>query len=178
MKVLDYIDRAMILTAVVAISVMTLLICISVIGRYFLNMPIPGDLVLSEFLMVFIAFLPLAAVQAAREHVFVTIFTDWMSNEAKVVMETIGVVVGLVIFTIVAAAIFTDFHHAWSIGAYTEGDIEFPEAPPRFIVFFGVALFAVRLLADAVGSIVGLRTGTAHAARSEAERALEIEVPR
>lgn len=178
MKVLDYIDRAAIVIAVAAIVIMTLLICISVIGRYLLSLPIPGDLVLSEFLMVFIAFLPLAAVQASREHVFVTIFTDWMSNRAKVVLETIGVVVGLVIFTIIAAAIFTDFHHAWSIGAYTEGDVELPEAPPRFIVFLGIALFAVRLLVDAVQSVIGLVTGEAHAARSEAERALEIEIPK
>lgn len=175
MKVLDLIDRAAVVIAIVAICTMTALICVSVIGRYILAMPIPGDLVLSEFLMVFVAFLPLSAVQANREHVFVTIFTDWMSNNAKVVLETIGVVIGLVIFTIIAAATFTDFHHAWSFGTYTEGEIEFPEAPPRFVVFLGLALFAVRLLVDAVKSIYGLYTGEALAARSETERVLETD---
>jgi TRAP-type C4-dicarboxylate transport system permease small subunit len=176
-KILDYIDRAAVVIAVVAILAMTLLVTASVIGRYFFSMPIPGDLVLSEFLMVFVAFLPLAAVQASREHVFVTIFTDWMRNNTKVVLEAIGVVIGLLIFTILAAATFTDFFHAWSVGTYTEGEIEFPEAPPRFVVFLGLALLAVRLLVDAIASVRGLRTGEAAAARSEADRALDIRVP-
>lgn len=176
-KILDHIDRLAVITAIIAIVAMTLLMTVSVIGRYFFNMPVPGDLVLSEFLMVFVAFLPLSAVQASREHVFVTIFTDWMNNSAKVVMETVGVVIGLLIFTILAVATFTDFYHALTIGAYTEGEIEFPEAPPRFVVSFGLALFALRLLVDAVRSIVGLFTGEAYAARGEAERALDIESP-
>jgi TRAP-type C4-dicarboxylate transport system permease small subunit len=176
-KLLDHIDRVAVTTAIVAIVAMTLLVTVSVIGRYFLGMPIPGDLVLSEFLMVFVAFLPLSAVQASREHVFVTIFTDWMSNSAKVAMETVGVVIGLVVFTILAAATFTDFYQAWSIGAYTEGEIELPEAPPRFVVSLGLGLFALRLLVDAVRSVVGLFTGEAHAARGEAERVLDIDTP-
>ena len=156
---------------------MTLLVTVSVTGRYLLSLPVPGDLVMSEFLMVFVAFLPLSAVQASREHVFVTIFTDWTSNSTKVVLETIGVIFGLIIFTILALATFTDFLHALEFGTYTEGEIEFPEAPPRFIVAFGLGLFAVRLLVDAVRSVLGLYTGEALAARSESDRALDIEIP-
>lgn len=177
MKILDQIDRLAVLVAIVAIVAMTLLICVSVIGRYFFSMPIPGDLVLSEFLMVFVAFLPLGAVQAKREHVFVTIFTDWMRNDTKVILETVGVVIGLLIFGILGAATFTDFHHAWTLGTYTEGDVELPEAPPRFIIFFGLTLFAVRLAVDAVRAVVGLFTGEALATRSDAERVLDIKVP-
>jgi TRAP-type C4-dicarboxylate transport system permease small subunit len=155
---------------------MMLLTTISVIGRYFFKAPIPDGLVMSEFLMVFVVFLPLSAVQAAREHVFVTIFTEWMSNKKKVVMETIGVVIGFCIFTVIASAVFTDFFEAWSAGAYHEGPLELPEAPPRFIVFLGLAVFSIRLLVDAIKSVIGLYTGKAVAARSEEARALESEV--
>jgi len=177
MKILDFIDRIAVMTAIVAILTMTLLVTISVIGRYFFSLPIPGDLVFSEFLMVFVVFLPLAAVQARREHVFVTFFTDRMGNDTKVVMETIGVIIGLFIFGIIAAATFTDFQYAVEYGTYTEGEIELPEAPPRFVVAFGLSLFAVRLLVDAVQSVVGLFTGEALASRGETERALDIEIP-
>lgn len=176
MKILDFIDQAAVVIAVVAIITMMLLVTVSVIGRYVLSMPVQGDLVLSEFLMVFVAFLPLSAVQASREHVFVTIFTDWMKNNAKVMLEEIGVVIGLIIFTILALATFTDFLHAWTFGTYTEGEIEFPEAPPRFVVFLGLALFALRLLTDAIRSVLGLIRGEARAARGETERAIDIEI--
>ena len=177
MKILDYIDRVAVVTAIIAILTMTVLVTVSVTGRYLFGLPIPGDLVLSEFLMVFVVFLPLAAVQAQREHVFVTFFTDRMGNRPKVVMETFGVFVGLFIFTIIAVATFTDVLHAWTFDTYTEGEIEFQEWPPRFVVFFGIALFAVRLLVDAVQSVIGLITGEALASRGETERALDVEVP-
>lgn len=177
MKILDYIERTATVVAVFAIIAMTLLVTCSVIGRYIFNRPIPGDLVLTEFLMVFVAFLPLASVQASREHVFVTIFTDWMKNDTKVKLEAVGVVIGLIIFGIIAAATFTDFHEAWRVGTYTEGELELPEAPPRFIVFFGLALFAVRLLVDAIRAVHGLITGEALAARSETDRVLDGDIP-
>ena len=177
MKILEYIDRVTVVTAIVAILTMTCLVTVSVIGRYFFSLPIPGDLVFSEFLMVFVVFLPLAAVQAKREHVFVTFFTDRMKNDAKVVMETIGVIIGLIIFTIIALATMSDFQYAWVNGTYTEGEIELPEAPPRFVVAFGISLFAVRLFVDAVRSVIGLYTGEALASKGETERALDIEIP-
>lgn len=175
-KILDYIDSALVVTAIVAIVTMMTMITVSVIGRYFFSLPIPGDLVMSEFLMVFVVFLPMAAVQAKREHVFVTFFTDWMKNDVKVVMETFGVIVGCIIFTLIAAAVYSDFAHAWDVGAYTEGEIEFPEAPPRFIVFVGLALFALRLFVDSIQSVYSLITHQARATQSETDRVLEQEL--
>jgi len=175
-KFLDWLDKLLVVVAVAALVIIMLLTTVSVFGRYFFAAPIPDDLVMSEMLIVFVAFLPLGYVQARREHVFVTIFTDWMPNSPKVVMETIGVVIGFIIFTTVAVAVFTDFHEAWKVGAYTEGPLELPEWPSRFIVFFGLAIFAIRLFIDAIMSIYGLYTGTALAAKGEVEHALEQEI--
>ena len=175
MKILHWIDRIAVVTATVALVVMMLLTTVSVIGRYLFSAPIPDDLVMSEFLMVFVVFLPLGAVQAARDHVFVTIFTEWLANNTKVVLETIGVIVGLGIFTIFAIAVYTDFYQAWSVRAYVEGPLELPEYPARFVAFLGLALFAVRLLVDAVMSVIALKEGQAVAAKSEEARALDAE---
>ncbi|MDE0726919.1 MAG: TRAP transporter small permease [Alphaproteobacteria bacterium] len=155
---------------------MTLLVCFSVLGRYLFAAPIPDDLVFSEFLMVFVVFLPLSSVQASREHVFVTIFTEWMPNRKKVILETFGVFVGLIAFTIVGWAVFTDFYESYEIQAYVEGPLELVEWPAKFAVFFGVALFAVRLLVDLIQSIHGIVNDTATATRSEEDRILDAEL--
>ena len=168
MKLFAWTDRLLVLVAVSALIGMMLLTTVSVIGRRFFNSPIPDDLVMSEFLMVFVVFLPFSAVQAAREHVFVTIFTDWMSNRTKVIMETF--VVGFGIFTVISMAVFTDFFAAWSVGAYVEGPLELPESPARFAVFFGLAVFSLRLLVDSITSIYGLVRGQAVASLSEKAR--------
>lgn len=162
--------------SVAALVTLVLLVCVSVIGRYFFAAPIPDDLVFSEFLMVFIVFLPLASVQAAREHVFVTIFTEWMPNRRKVIFETFGVIVGLIAFTIVGAAVYTDFRESLEFDSYVDGPLELVEWPAKFAVFFGIALFTVRLLVDAAQSVTGIIKGTAKATRSGEDRALDAEL--
>ena len=176
MKILDWFDRIFVTAAMCILVLMMSLTTVSVFGRYFFGAPIPDDLILSEHLMVFLVFLPLGAVQAAREHVFVTIFTEWMSNESKVVMETIGVIVGFIIFAIITGAVFTDFQQSMEVGAYSEGQLEVPESPARFAIFVGLLLLTVRLFADAVVSIHGLRTGQAVATQGEESRVLDTEL--
>ena len=175
-RIFDAIDRAALWLSVFALVFIMTVTCISVIGRYFFNAPIPDDLVMSEFMMVVVAFLPLAAVQASREHVFVTIFSDWLPNRPKVGMELFGVYLGAFIFIIVTCATYTDFKQALDVGAYEEGALEIPEAPFRFIVFFGLLLFSIRLVVDAIFSTIEFITGKGQATRSEEERALDVEI--
>ena len=176
MKILNWIDRATVFVSVMGLISLTTLVCASVMGRYLFAAPIPDDLVFSEFLMVFIVFLPLSSVQASREHVFVTIFTEWMPNRKKVVLETFGVFVGLIAFTIVAAAVYTDFQESYDIQAYVEGPLELVEWPAKFALFFGIGLFAIRLLVDLVQSIHGIIYDTATATRAEEDRVLDTEL--
>lgn len=176
MKILATIDRIAVGISVTALVAMMLLISVSVIGRYFFAAPIPDDLVMTEFLMVVVVFLPFGAVQAAREHVFVTIFSEWLSNQKKVVLETMGVILGFFIFSIVAWGGYVNFAEAWDVGAYVEGPLELPESPVKFIAFLGLLLFCVRLLVDAIVSTHGIVTGTAEATRSEEARALDTEL--
>ncbi|MDA1101698.1 MAG: TRAP transporter small permease [Proteobacteria bacterium] len=176
MKILVWIERISVAISVAALVTLVLLVCVSVIGRYLFAAPIPDDLVFSEFLMVFIVFLPLASVQAAREHVFVTIFTEWMPNHRKVAFETFGVIVGIIAFTIVGTAVYTDFRESLAFNSYVDGPLELVEWPAKFAVFFGIALFTVRLLVDAVQSVIGIMKGTATATRSEEDRVLDAEI--
>jgi TRAP-type C4-dicarboxylate transport system permease small subunit len=165
----------MVAIAVLALVTMVVMVCVSVTGRYLFAAPIPDDLVFSEFLMVFIVFLPLSAVQAAREHVFVTIFTEWLPNRRKVILETFGVFVGMIAFFIVAVAVGDDFLDSWEYQSYVDGPLELKEWPPKLVVFLGVALFTVRLAVDLVQSIIGIKRGTAQATQSEEDRVLEAD---
>ena len=173
MKLLQVIERLAVAVGCVALAALVATITVSVAGRYFFGTPVPDDLVISEFLMVFVVFLPLAAVQARREHVFVSLFTDWMPERARATLDTIGIILGFAMFTVVAGAAFTDFFAAWNVGAYADGPLKLPEAPARFAVFFGVALFAVRLFVDAIVSVAGIVSGRIKAATPGSSRNIE-----
>jgi len=173
---LQWLERLLVVISVAAVAILMVHICVSVTARYLLNSPIPDDLVISEFLMVVIVFLPLSSVQAEREHVFVTIFTEWMPNRTKVIMETFGVFIGLFAFAVISFATYADFKHAWDYGSYVEGLWELVEWPAKFAVFFGIFLFTVRLAVDLVQSIVGIVDGSATATRAEEDRVLDAEL--
>lgn len=152
-KTFETVDRVLVGIAIVALILMTGVTVVSVTGRYLLAMPIPDDLVMSEMLMVVVVFLPLATVQKNREHVFVTIFTDLMPPRYQAWCELMGMIIGLVFFAILSAATFGDFQAAWEVGAYIDGPLKLPEWPSRFVVFFGVAVFTLRLLFDVAQTI-------------------------
>jgi TRAP-type C4-dicarboxylate transport system permease small subunit len=141
-------DRVLVWIAMAALIVIMLLTVVSVTGRYLFNAPIPDDLVLNEMLLVVMVFLPFAFVQRQREHVAVTMFTDWLPPRWQLACELLAVLVGCIFFGLLAAATFTDFHHAWTVGAYVDGLLHVPEWPARFAVFFGVLMLFVRLLRD------------------------------
>ena len=85
-KILRPRDRGALWLSVIALLFITSMTCISVIGRYFFSAPVPDDLVMSRCHGH--RGLPAAGgMQAAREHVFVTIFSDWLPNRPKVAME-------------------------------------------------------------------------------------------
>ena len=58
MRAFDFLDRILVVISIIALIIMTTMICISVTGRYLFNMPIPDDLVFSEFLGIFLVFCP------------------------------------------------------------------------------------------------------------------------
>lgn len=149
-KIFQAVDRVLVAIAVVALILMTSVTVVSVAGRYLLSMPIPDDLVMSEMLMVAVVFLPLATVQKNREHVFVSMFTDKLPARYQAYCELGGMIIGLVFFAILTAATFGDFKAAWDVGAYFDGSLNLPEWPSRFVVFFGVLVFTLRLLFDIV----------------------------
>ncbi len=148
-----FIERAMVAAAIAALVLMTGITTVSVIGRYAFNSPIPDDLVMSELLMIFVVFIPLSYVQRQRAHVNVTIFTDWMPERGRAVLDTFSLLVGAVIFGVISGATFMDFYAAFSVGAYVEGPLELPESPSRFALFLGVFLLFIRLIVELVQSL-------------------------
>ena len=154
---LDAFDRALMAIAITALLLMTLVCVVSVGGRYLFNAPIPDDLTISEMLIVVLVFLPFARVQALRDHVAVNLLTDRMSPRAQEICWLLGLAVGIVLFTVLTAATFSDFYGALAVGAYVSGRLELPEWPARFAVFLGCAALLLRLVLDAAVSLRRLR---------------------
>ncbi|MGR3425075.1 MAG: TRAP transporter small permease [Sagittula sp.] len=174
MKILDLLDQILTAVSAAALVLLMAMISISVIGRYFFNSPVPDDVLLGQVLMLPIVLLPMAAGQARREHIFVALFTDRAPRRIRTGLEVFGMLLGAVLFGIIAWASYAALAHSIRSRAYIIGVLDLPEYPGRLVVFLATALFSLRLAVDAVRvmagrSIAGLSQDEMDAAQHQPE---------
>ncbi|MAL77756.1 MAG: hypothetical protein CMN55_01375 [Sneathiella sp.] len=153
-----YFERFLVLIAGIAIMVMLSITTISVIGRHFIGAPIPDDVTLNEFLMVFVIFLPFAYVQFKKEHISVTLLADMMPARAVDAIDVLAQLLGLIFYGLMACSAYYYFLDSWIVGSFMEGPLSIPEWPTRLIFFAGVLIMALRLIVDLIKSIHKLIT--------------------
>lgn len=151
-------ERFLVLVSGISVMVMLGITTFSVIGRYFFNAPIPDDVTMNEFLMIFVIFLPFAYVQFKREHISVSLLVDLMPEKVVDVIDVLAHLLGLIFYGLMAYSAYHYFLDSWIIGTYMEGPLSLPEWPTRFTFFAGVLLLAIQLIIDLLKSIHKLTT--------------------
>jgi len=159
--------------SIVATVALMVLICVSVIGRYFFAAPIPDDVVIAENLMPLIVAFPFAFVAARRGHIEVEIFTSWLPRRALHVLGIFAHVLGLAIFGAIAWSLWKIVLRDIGSGQYYEGMLEIPVWPAKAIFIAALVLFCVRLLvmiADDVRQAIHPRTPRARSDKVSSSR--------
>src|SRR5690606_21117906 len=77
----------------------------SAASRFFLGFPIPDAEAICEMLLVGAVLLPLAQAQKKKEHVEVTVFTQWMSVSKIDWLRRFGCLVGACAFGLLSYAL-------------------------------------------------------------------------
>ncbi len=139
-----------------AVLVMGALIVAAICGRWLFSLQIPDDVLLVRDLMIVAIAMPQAAVATARQNIVVEVFTDRASERTKARLDTIGNLVGLVLFAFLTWGAGTEFWHAWQSGAYYDGDLDLPQWPGRFACFFGFGMLTLRLGLSVIDNSTGL----------------------
>lgn len=82
---------------VIVLIAMVLLTMVDVIGRYFLNRPVPGTIEVIELMLALLVFGTLPLATLGQEHIVVDIFTPafhgWFKRVQQTLMSLIGAVV-------------------------------------------------------------------------------------
>jgi len=127
---------------------MMIMITIDVTGRYLFNSPISGTLELTEFLMVFVVFFSMAYVQLNQRHIRVELLTQRLPKRVGDGFAIVTLLIAAVFFGLLA---WQSWLSAWSAFEYreaSEGLIQIPIYPPKFVIPFGSAIMVVQLLRD------------------------------
>jgi TRAP-type C4-dicarboxylate transport system permease small subunit len=119
-------EQVMLTLAMIGLGVIGFVVTYVVVARAFGLPLIPDDVQIVRQLLVVVIIFPMAAVTAARMHIAVTIFSNWMSAKAKRGLTVFGGFIGLLLTSILLAGAIELFVDAFGSGEYFEGDIRIP----------------------------------------------------
>lgn len=146
-RVMDGVDRAIVLVAQLLLAAMVLLTFASVTLRTFFNSSIPDDLLMQEMLMVAVVFLPLSYVQSVGAHLEVTVLSDLLPKAVQRALMTLGLALGIVAFGWMTYLAWQQALEAYLSGelAYTSV-LDIPEWPAKMLVPLGLGWWCLRMM--------------------------------
>lgn len=154
-RLINMLDRALVALAALGLAVMMTMTGVSALGRYLFNRPVPDDVVINQMLMVIIVFLPLAHVQKLRQHVSVTLFSDWMRPAGLRRLEHFGRALSLLFFGLLAVTAVAATRKAYAINDIEYGELDLLTWPVHAAMTLGLIGFVLRLLVELARAITG-----------------------
>jgi TRAP-type C4-dicarboxylate transport system permease small subunit len=127
---------------------MMLMVVADVTGRTVFNNPITGTVeIVSNYLMVMLAFLPLALIARKRGHIFVELFTGWMPRRARTLLDALAGLVTLAYMTAFTWKAVEIAERKTAIRDAKESGTGFIEIwPSRWVVVAGFGLMTLAVL--------------------------------
>jgi TRAP-type C4-dicarboxylate transport system permease small subunit len=145
-RFMDAVDRVVVVIAQLLLVAMVCVTFVSVVGRTFFNTSVPDDLLINEMIMVALVFLPLSYVQSVGGHLEVTVLSDLLPQKVQNALVTAALVLGIVVFGMVAYLSWGQFMEAWESGEIGYSSVlDIPEWPAKLLIPFGIAWWCLRM---------------------------------
>ncbi len=149
MKVFNRIVDSMETISCFLIMLMMLAVSADVVGRYFLNRPIRGVIEISEYEILWIAFLGAAWVLKKEGHVSMDFITYRLKTRTRKILSIITSVFGAIISLIVCWYGFAVFFKDFRAGTYEVGNIKIMSAWVEVIIPIGCLFLGIQFLVRA-----------------------------
>jgi len=144
---MNRVDFVVMVIAQLLLAAMVVITFVSVLGRTFLHVSVPDDLLFQEMLMVAVVFLPLSYVQSVGGHLEVTVLSDRFSKKVQTALIGLGLVLALMIFSWMAYLSFKQAIESYSLGEVAYGSVLYiPEWPAKALIPLGLAWWSLRIL--------------------------------
>lgn len=155
-------DRAIVLLAKVATAlaagVVLILMLLSVLDRVsteFFSLPVPSAIEFLRLLEAVMIFLGLAGVQHRAAHIKIDILTEIFGSRVRWSTEIFGQVVSLMFYALISWQAYYLVTRAVKVGELSSGRIDFPVAPFKAFVFFGMMIALLEAVRQLVHLVIG-----------------------
>ena len=158
-RTLDWVQRPAMLLAALLIFLMMFHVVLDVLSKYLLNQPIVGTLeIVSNYYMVAIVFLPLAAVQLQDGHVKVEVFTTALPPRLIAAFDVFAMILTLIYTVLLTWFVMVEALEQTGIREKIQVGIELmPVWPARWFAPLDAALFGLAILLSLAGAVLRVR---------------------
>ena len=115
--------------------------------------PIPATFEFMGAMMVVTVFLATSFTQHRRGHIRVELLVRRLPAFWQKVTDVVQYALAICVFGLIARYTWPAAFHAFNVGEYATGLINFPLWPARFVLAFGVTLMTVQCLFDMLGVV-------------------------
>jgi TRAP-type C4-dicarboxylate transport system permease small subunit len=129
-----------------------------VLGRFFFNHPIPGTFELTKLFLALTVFFSLPISQYMGENLGITIIYDRLPRRGKGVLDFIGAVISIVIFSVAFSQILKYAARMKAANTITSV-LRLPLYPWIYLASIGILILVIALLRDLMVSINELKGG-------------------
>jgi len=138
-RIIDYIGA-------VFVSVLGLMTCVNVLGRYLFNAPIHGSVDYIENVLVVVIAFGLAATTAADEHISMDVLFTKSSSSGYHILKAVAVFISLVIFSVLAWRGIVGGLDSMTVHETMMTVVNVPLYPFRFMLAIGFVFCVLALL--------------------------------
>jgi TRAP-type transport system small permease protein len=110
--------------------------------------PVPAAFEFMATMMVAVVFLAIPLAQERRSHIQVELVLGLLPAGARKGLEILHHTLGAALFALIAWFGWLAGLHAFNVGEFAAGLINYPIWPARFVLAFGASLMAVQCLFD------------------------------
>lgn len=113
--------------------------------------PIPATFEFMGAMMVVTVFLAVSFAQHKRQHIRVEVIVRRFPKPLRILSEVLQHTLAIIVFAFIARFTWPAAIHAFNVGEYATGIVNFPLWPARFVLAFGVTLMTIQCLFDLLG---------------------------
>ena len=138
--------------SVITIFITAVWIFGDVIGRFFLNRPIPGTTELIKTAILAIIFLGVAYTLQQKAHIRTTVLIRKVPEKVASWFEVVSCIIGIIIFTLVSVYGWEAAVKAWQVQEFEGVQLRVPTYPSRFIMVLGSVLLVIQYTINLVST--------------------------
>lgn len=151
-KTVHFIARGLNWMAALAIVAVMIIVCVNVLARSLLGVPLKGTVDIVSLLGVLVIAGAISYTQVLKGHIRITLFKDMLPNPARIILAVLVDLIGVIMFSIISWQTIL-----FAIGTYEIGELsevlKIPVTPFAFVVSAGCISITLVLLVDLINLI-------------------------